>query len=655
MDFYIPRCLIKTIVLHIVCVLSLSSVSFSAIAANEWVKNGDYIGAWQSNQMHYKFQKIANKIVFELWKSTEGKPEGIGLFYTPKGKCLGEMSVNSTNTRLIFKPLDKASCHGFNGGHFNIGRNYGKRSLMLTFVSDGVPDSPMLAIYNTASFNRVALTPAALTSYVAKARGPGKSISDSMKQSAGVHTDVIKQFRKDIARDFSKHFPESKLIGVWKGKFIDNQQTLPAEIAIWSMKDTFVHKIVGISSFQGKLCTAAVFARDDSTHITWAMDSQINSSKTKQCYNIGGSGSVRMSKDGNTMVIYLRADKSSFNGMSKQSCLRDLPNTDEFSSCVISGLFTRSTASDNLNKDMANSNWSYSFKSPAESDWEIIKRNGSGLTKLAVAHDKGMQENARYYARLKQSRIEAERNEKQQHKERIEHKRQQEAAKKERSKRREHEWEMRRLGKWKGPGSMPIVLPVLPKVSGPLDGLRGGDYLNALFHGNYKAIAQFDEYYQLRKIKQRRDWIGEHWTDKTMNAAVKSLRLADTVMTIYIFDYRNKYAACLKKDAKVYQVSKEHPDIVTRNGYGQVISREHGWTDRYTYKFNKEFETAFRRLGTTEPESAMAGISDLLLNQGGTDLRQELIAGTRQMMGKFKCDSNIIKRIEQTLLTFSSR
>jgi len=199
------------------------------------------------------------------------------------------------------------------------------------------------------------------------------------------------------------------------------------------------------------------------------------------------------------------------------------------------------------------------------------------------------------------------------------------------------------------------VLPELPEVSGPFDGLSGGDFLNALYHHDFDAISVFDQYYQIRKIKQRRDWIGKHWSDNIMDAAVKSFRMADTVLTIFLFNYDSKYKACLKEDAVTFEVVKVVPDVVVENLIGVEVSRFYGYTKRTHYQINKEFTTAFRRVGTTEPEGGMATLSDFLLNKGGTDLRRELLDGTRQMMDKFTCDSESIKQLEKTLLKFSTR
>lgn len=60
------------------------------------------------------------------------------------------------------------------------------------------------------------------------------------------------------------------------------------------------------------------------------------------------------------------------------------------------------------------------------------------------------------------------------------------------------------------------------------------------------------------------------------------------------------------------------------------------------------------RVGKMQPSGGKAELSDWLLNGGGTDLRNEVVAGTRMLMARFACDSTEIKQLEKNLLRFQN-
>ena len=631
----------------------LISAICGPLHANELLGSNHYIGTWQTTRVHHQFT-LARTIMFELWKSPDGTPEGVGIFMTPHGACWGEMSFNDTTGKLQFKSSKSKTCKDLNGGHFNVLRPFGGQVAMLTFVPEGAKDTPQLGLTNTASYRRLKESPPQLKALVSGARKGGPSVEENIQQSLTAHAEQVTQLRDSITQEFQPYFSESHLIGVWRGNFVDKLKNYPAEIAMWSIKDASLYKIGGVVVFHDEHCPKAVTITDTKSQLTWSMSSIQLSQPTDPCKEIHAAGPLALSPDKNTLAINVRVSPQSQNSMNTNNCLQHLPDMDSPQPCGIAGIFQHSSASDRLNKAMSTIQWNYKAKGPEEGHWKLLKRNDSSRSKLVAAHNARLKKNEQFYATLEKNLVAAEKKREEERRMSIAKRLAQIAADAERRARIKREWAARQSGKPYDDTQL-VELPPLPTVEGPFTELRGGNFLNALYQGDFAAISQFDAHYRQRKIQQRRAWIGKHWTDDLLDAVVNSMRLADTVLTIYLFYFEDKYATCLKPDAVTFRVVKVVPDTVIENLLGVEVVRYYGWTERKYFKINKDFTIAFRRIGTTEPESAMASLSDFLLNQGGTDLRREVLAGTKQMMNSFSCESKAIQRLEKTLLAFRTR
>ena len=642
----------KTGVISIFC-LFLFNPFGGPLYANEWFKGDTYIGTWQTTRVHHQFTH-ARTIMFELWKSPDGKPEGVGIFLTGHGECWGEMSFNSQTRKLHFSAIKSQTCQDLKGGQFTVLRPFGAQIAMLTFVPEGEKDTPQLGLTNTASYRKLKESPPQLKTLVAGARQGGPSLRKNIHQSLNAHAEQVTELRDSLTPDFKPYFSESQLIGVWQGKFVDKRNSYPAEMAMWSIKEKNIYTIGGVVVFKDTYCPKAVRITDTSSQLTWSLSSTRLVPPTDPCKEIHVAGPLALSPNDTTLAVNVRISPQGQNSMSTDNCLQHLPEIDSPKPCSMAGMFHRSPASEQLNTAIPSIHWSYRAKGPEPGHWDLMKNNASGRTELVTAHNARLKKNAEFYATLEKNLLEAERKREEERRKSIAQRRAQVAADAERRARIKREWAARQSGKLSVDDEF-LELPSLPTVEGPFNELRGGNFLNALYHGDFAAISQFDAYYRQRKIQQRRAWIGKHWTDDLLDAAVNSMRLADTVLTIYLFYFEDKYAACLKPDAVTFRVVKVVPDTVIENLLGVEVARYYGWTERKFFKINKEFAIAFRRIGTTEPESAMAGLSDFLLNQGGTDLRREVLAGTKQMMKTFSCESKTIQRLENTLLAFRTR
>lgn len=196
----------------------------------------------------------------------------------------------------------------------------------------------------------------------------------------------------------------------------------------------------------------------------------------------------------------------------------------------------------------------------------------------------------------------------------------------------------------------------IPNVSGPFDDLRGKDLLNAIYVQNWSAVTDINNYYSSEKIRQnKRIMGGKHWSDGFIESGFKSIDLSKVVLAVYLFNYQKQYGTCLKPDAETFEVVDHAPDISFKNVLGQEIARSYGYTIHEKFKVNKEFAPAFRKVGRMKPEGAMMTIAEFFLNQGGTDVKQQVVLGTKQMMNKYDCHSPEIIKMEQALLKVGLR
>ena len=100
-----------------ICFLFLNAAFGGTLYANELLTGDHYVGSWQTTRVHHQFTH-ARSIMFELWKSADGKPEGVGIFLTGHGECWGPLSFNETIGKLQFTSTESSACQDLPGGHY---------------------------------------------------------------------------------------------------------------------------------------------------------------------------------------------------------------------------------------------------------------------------------------------------------------------------------------------------------------------------------------------------------------------------------------------------------------------------------------------------------------------------------------------------------
>lgn len=630
------------------------------LAANEWEAR-DYIGAWKNNNRLQKFPH-AEWITFELWEGADGLPTGVAMFV--KGgnqRCIGKISTMEPDPargirNLRFDPIASQDCETAVGGFFRVSRWRPKSVVTMLFVPDDEPDAPQLILTNTAHFFKLQETPTELEPVVKLARNGSGDLENELAEAKVAQDVVMTSLRETLKEGFNWEVIEAELIGAWQGVIVDSRDQYPAEFALWSGTRYPFQYLYGAIRFEDeRIGTATIQVRSGPGMSSFQLGAHGfsrtgNAEPTKmQTEAVSGVGTFQINATGTALALRFRRLQTTRGRLSNEYCVPGMSTEGEFSECHIAGVFVRSNPSAELREDLAGVAWDSASPGPAKDYWELLSHGEAGLAELRTLHAEGLKLNQKILAEMDRKQKERERREREAL---LAERRAQAAEKLRRSQRPTTSYPpgTRR------PMAKPLPpLPKLPQVSGPFDGLRGGDFLNALYDGNLEVLAQFDNYYQIRKIRQQRSVLGDHLFAGLYEAAFQQVRLADTVLAMYLFNYQSIYGSCIRDDAANFRVVEVLPDIVYENLLGIEVARFYGGTTTRHYKVNKEFVTAFRRIGTTKPEGAMSTISDFLLNGGGTDLRRELLAGTRQMMRRHSCDSEIIQRVEKTLLLFSTR
>lgn len=635
---------IKTGLITILGIIFLPSIVF----AIPW--SDQYKGSWMSGGFRGGYKCNCNKIQLELWSSAKGELEGVAMFHNRKEHCLGKLKLNQEKDRLIFSAMDGNSCDCMDKGYFGVFR-FIKQSnrLGLHFISSDTENVNIDKLKTTTYYTAVSSLPTAMTDFISLIKTPNKSYSQAKKERHDRQNININEAKAQMNKPHKFNFQESRLIGIWHGKLINKNNSFTAEMMLWSSKPYRRRQVVGIIRFDNK--------KDMGT-----LGIIINNFKGNSIMNIS-SNSVRnnnRSNSQNTATGFISLNEKDsmtifFEGftrnMSKErNFFGNTMLPDKQYGCSTIAMFKRGKASEMIKNSLNDITAGPPLKQPSEKQKQILLTDISRLKELQAEHaTTAPMQNAQV-----DKQIQAERDAIKQKRIKQQEKWRAEAREKERAKAERIARNQRNNSRYNPYNRNPQVETIsIPEIHGPFDGLHGGSFLNALYRADWASIKQFNKAYGNRKIQQFRRSLGNkpHPFGGIIEACYDSINLTDTVLAIYLFNYQNKYGSCLNnKNSVTFTVVEEVPDTVVRNLIGVEIARFYGYRSEEQFKIKKEFSPAFRRIGRTKPEGGMSTIADFFLNQGGTDLRRQLITGTKQMMKGFNCSSSEIKQIEQNLL-----
>lgn len=639
-------------IIGIIAALLLGNVSM-CLAGNTWSDAERLAGNWAGGGFKHKF-KCATQIELELWPSAESGLEGAALFKKKDQFCLGKVAVTEDNLRLVFTGMDGSLCDCSDKGAFTIHRFIEKQNrLALAFEQHNSPNIFVDRLNTTRYYVRPKNVSDTLADFVNLLKQPGKSYAQKKQKRVDRQGAAIRKARDAVANARNFSFFDGELIGVWKGTFVTQDATYPAEMMFWSSTPYRLNQIVGMVRFEGDsnkkpLCVTGIMIPPRGEHRRIQINSSNLGARGKACEQADGNGFISLGSDGDSLSLFLNSKVVRYS-RTPESFFDNSGLPDQGDGCFAVGMFRRGKASAKLKKELRQIHWKL-VKAPTVAEKAILLGDGSRIGELKQAHAGAMSENAGTLAQIDAEKKAFKEKQRKKEEQRIAALREKRRAEAERKRRRKAEWDRRQRDGGSGGVHAPEI--PLPVVSGPFDGLPGGSFINAVYIGDFDAVATFNESYGNRKIRQYKRSMGNkpHFMDGVIIAAYQTIQLQKIMAAVYLFNYDSKYEACLRDDAVTFEVVEHVPDTVYRNLLGWEVMRSYGYTSREKFRVNKEFTAAFRLIGRTKPDSAMGTIADYFLNQGGTDIKREMVKGTRAMMQKFSCDSQEIRQFEQNLL-----
>lgn len=214
-------------------------------------------------------------------------------------------------------------------------------------------------------------------------------------------------------------------------------------------------------------------------------------------------------------------------------------------------------------------------------------------------------------------------------------------------------------------------LDAVKEVFTPFKGLPGGEYLNALYGGDWKQLKKFDKAYMEPYMK---GYLGQSLAlygglidsfsamagkkstvGKDLYREVANSSLIIPILTTYLVNYDSVYKACLRADAVQFKKTVAS-EVVYKNGFGNRVGGYRN-PDKISYfSVNKEFGDIFRKVGLNESNSGNARFIESLFNpdSSASNNLSGVIEGTGEVMSKFMCNDNKIKRLENHMIKYFS-
>jgi len=643
---------LRTSFFKVILFLFFSCITSNVVHAGFWSDRSEFADTWWgSSQLHYNF-KYANRIDIVLWNSDTNNLAGIATFYKGQQRCIGYVSLQDKTEHLNFKVIEGNACTGLDNSYFKPLRKAGS-GIQLTWFPPDSNSSSKLNLVNIAYYRKskkgLQGTPEYLQKFITKFKTQRGPIKELIAKHNDNHAQIIANAKARVGENYTRKFSEAELIGVWKGQFIDQFNVYPVEVAFWPSTVYGLHRIVGIFSFEGKQCPTGLAIFNVKPEITLFTNNNYLTSGTTKCIQMVGEAHLQLNSSRDELSLYFDPRYNSLSGRRTKTCLDGLPRE----GCFSLGVLKRSKASTFLTNVINKVTWE--VVSPPGQHALAYMKSGEKLSEaIKSAYRKLANKNAMIYA-----------------KQIIEGKRIREQI---RIKQRASDKRRAAIRKSVEEGSPDINTRlidleaskrVLANLSGPFGNIKGGDYLNAIYEGDYSVLRHADNVYLADlqpAIQSSVDMIkmmtplfklisggimDEKFINKNIKKDLTNLSIFKRVLATYLFNYQLYSNRCLRKDKVKFTVFSSSPDVVFTNYLGVEVSRIYGHSSQDTYFVNKEFETAFRDIGSTQSLQGAGTLVDASFNKGKIS---NLIYGTKYMMTKFPCDSPDIDRLEENLI-----
>ena len=201
----------------------------------------------------------------------------------------------------------------------------------------------------------------------------------------------------------------------------------------------------------------------------------------------------------------------------------------------------------------------------------------------------------------------------------------------------------------------------------PFSHLDGGDYLNAIYAGDWKRARAMDSAFiepytrmlspVLIPLAPLIDGIArmsgmEINTKAAMEKEVQAMSLIVPMFAVYLIDFEGRYPPeCMGPDPVRFRVTRSS-ETVYRDGYGSYLySVRH--PDRIEdFRVNRRFAHVFKAVGLSNPDSTLGSLVDGMFGSKRRLNVSQIVRGTRKMMTDNACDSPLIRRMENSMLEF---
>ncbi|SIS49141.1 Sel1 repeat-containing protein [Thalassolituus maritimus] len=220
-----------------------------------------------------------------------------------------------------------------------------------------------------------------------------------------------------------------------------------------------------------------------------------------------------------------------------------------------------------------------------------------------------------------------------------------------------------------GPTELEKKYSIARRVYTPFIGYPGGDYLNALYGGDWTSLKRYDREYMepyttgyigqsikaLGKVVDSLSAMGgqKSTAGRDMFRSFRNSSLITPVLSSYLVNYDAKYSTCLRPDAVKFKKTVTS-ETVYRNGFGNRVGGYKNPDQISYFTVNKEFMDIFKKVGLAEAESGNARFIETIFNPNSSSMSNlsGVIQGIDNIMDDFKCSDPKIKRLEANMIEY---
>lgn len=199
-------------------------------------------------------------------------------------------------------------------------------------------------------------------------------------------------------------------------------------------------------------------------------------------------------------------------------------------------------------------------------------------------------------------------------------------------------------------------------ASSPFAGMQACSYLQALYDGDIETMRNIEKQFSL---PYRAGWMADLMNEAGLDQlfgplyeqAFKSASFVTPLAEVYNSYYSAFYPNCLGPDPVKVEMTTER-ELVYKNGFGYKVS-----SAPYAPKIDKllvprRLYEQFGTLGMDKDLQATEMLADMIMgavNQFPRISVFDVTMGLTQAMEKYQCDSPVMKKFEQQLITFYQR